>query len=296
MKSVSKFGGSSIQDAKAIKNCAEIIKNHPHTTVVVVSATKDTTKQLEDVGNLSIKGQKKDATYLLAKINSRHLAMALDLKGDDALKKRLDSIIVKGKALIEKLSGKRDPSIMDHLYGLGERLSCELFFLTLGRTLKNKQIKLMDACELIITDGQHGQANPDLAATERSVKNKLIPLLCQDTLIVTQGFIGATKEGVPTTLGRESSDLSGSLLAKAVCADSYYIWTDVSGIYQKDPRVFPDALKYRKMGYKQALNLARQGAKVLFDKTMDPLMNSNISVYIKNSYHPEDEGTWIYPD
>ena len=296
MKSVSKFGGSSIQDAQAMRNCAEIIKNHPHTVLVVASATKDTTNQLEHIGALAHRGQRKEAFHLLEKINSRHLAMALDLHGDDALKKSLDTINSAGISLIEELSKKKDYALRDRLYGLGERLSCELFFFTLKHALADRDIKLLDAYELVITDDLHGMANPDLAAIDIAVHKKLLPLLYENTLILTQGFIGSTKEGLATTLGREGSDLSGSLLAKAIRADCYYIWSDVGGIYQKDPKIFPHAPKFQKLNYQKALHLAKQGAKVLFAKTLDPLMNSHISIYIKNSYHPEEEGTWIHPD
>ena len=296
MRSVSKFGGSSIQDAKAMKDCADIVKNHPHTAITVISATQNTTNQLEEIESLARMSQKQKAFDLLHKIHSRHLNMALHLAGDDILKKKLDGIITEGKFLIGELSKERDSIMMDCLYGLGERLACELFHFTLNKTLSDKQIKLVDAYELIITDNRHGAANPDLAIIDTTVKKKLGHLISQNILVLTQGFIGATSNGTPTTLGREGSDLSGALLARAIKADRYYIWTDVNGIYRADPKIFPDAPRYKEMSYEQARNLAKKGAKVLFEKTLDPLENSNLSIFVKNSRHPNKEGTWIHPN
>ena len=292
MRSVSKFGGSSIKDAKGMLHCARILRSHPQTSLVVISAIRNITNELETMARLSFDNKKDKALSLLKKTASYHLQMALELKGDDGLKNQLDIITKTGEQLIGDY--KSDPSFfLDQLYSLGERYSALLFVQALREVLDRKII-LVDSWKLIITDEKFGKAEPNPTAIKTATE-KLIPYLNQKTLIVTQGFIGGTPSGDLTTLGREGSDLTGSLLARAINASTYTIWTDVDGVYDRDPATCSHPLLYDEITYKQAENLALAGAKVLHSKTLRPLYGSDISVFVRNSLRPHHKGTRIKP-
>jgi len=151
----------------------------------------------------------------------------------------------------------------------------------------------VDARSCIVTDDRHGQANPLWDATREKLQLALTPLLEAGEVPVLGGFIAATSDGVPTTLGRGGSDFSAAIVGAALYASRLEIWTDVDGIMTADPKLCSDARVIRKMSFDDAAELAHFGAKVLHPATLAPVMRENIPVYVLNSRRPQGEGTEI---
>src|SRR5246127_2289737 len=151
----------------------------------------------------------------------------------------------------------------------------------------------IEATELILTDSYHGGAEPLMDATHERCEARLRPLLNDDAVPVATGFIGATRDGTLTTLGRGGSDYSATILGAALAADEVIIWTDVDGVLTADPRLVPDARTIPEISYREAAELAYFGAKVLHPKTLRAVMPAGIPVWIRNSFAPERPGTKI---
>lgn len=288
---VAKFGGSSVRDAVAMERCMALIENDPKIQLVVISATYNSTNELE---KMAAAARDKDVISLNDNVTSfleKHLSIARDLKIMSSapiehlvseLKNELDQILV---------SGLLDPQSMDSLYSYGERLSSWLFcegFKTRG---KNNVI-LVDAREVIKTDNTHNSAKPLVEQIKNHAKEILTPLLI-DKLIITQGFIGRTEQGVTTVLGREGSDFSATLFGEAIGAELVQIWTDVPGVATADPRIIPQAHYLNELSYHEATTMASLGAKILYSKTLEPAERAGIKVFVGSSIQPELGGTTI---
>ena len=299
---VAKFGGTSVRDSLAIKNCVEIVKNLPEVKVVVVSATSQTTNHLERVADCIRMDQKEDALAAYKEIVERHIKICEELSGDSLLLGFIDELDFEGSRIIEdavQLGNGVSPMLMDQLYSLGERFSSSLFSFALQSNLgESSRVKYFDARELIKTDSVFGKAVPQMDQLNEKVGSLLCPFFEDDLeglrfVAVTQGFIGSDDQGRTTTLGREGSDLSAALLASSLDAESLTIWSDVEGVLTTDPRVFPEAQTIPELSYKDATKIAKLGAKVLFPETLAPVQKKNIPVYVGSSLHPNGEGTWI---
>ncbi|HNC46289.1 MAG TPA: aspartate kinase, partial [Acidobacteriota bacterium] len=173
----------------------------------------------------------------------------------------------------------------------GERLSARI----VAAAIRNigLRAKAIDATELVVTDDNFGDATPDSIETNLKVQTRLLPLLRDGVIPVVTGFIGATPQGVMTTLGRGGSDYSGGILGAALNADEVIIWTDVNGFMTADPNLVPDAQTIPQISYSEAAELSYYGAKVLHPKTLLPLAPAKIPLYIKNSFEPDHPGTHI---
>jgi len=154
----------------------------------------------------------------------------------------------------------------------------------------------VDATQLIVTDDNFGSADPLMDATREQTRAQLIPLLEANRVPVTTGFIGATRTGIITTLGRGGSDYTGTIIGGALDADQVWIWTDVNGVMTTDPRIVPNARTLDDISYAEAAELAYFGAKVIHPKTMLPVVEKNIPIRILNSFNPSHPGTWIVRD
>lgn len=299
---VAKFGGTSVRDSLAIKNCVEIIKGLPEVKVIVVSATSQTTNHLEEVANCIRMNQKEDALAAYKEIVLRHTRICEDLSGDSLLFGFIDELDFEGSRIIEEavqLGRGVSPMLMDQLYSLGERFSSSIFSFALERALgEGALIQYFDARGLIKTDSSFGKAVPEMELIDEKVNSSLVPFFKEKTeklrqIAVTQGFIGSDSKGRTTTLGREGSDFSAALLASSLDADSLTIWSDVEGVLTTDPRVFPSAQTIPELSYKDATKIAKLGAKVLFPETLAPVQTKNIPVYVGSSLKPKGGGTWI---
>jgi aspartate kinase len=187
----------------------------------------------------------------------------------------------------------RPPRSVDEAIAIGERLSALIIAACLNS--QGTKAEAVNAAELIVTDAVFGSASPLMEQTAAKARPRLAPLIRRGVLPVVTGFNGATADGRPTTLGRGGSDFSASILSAALGARELWIWTDVDGIMTADPRLVPDAAVLDQVTYREAAELAYNGAKVLHPRTLAPLVESQIPVWSKNSFSPEKPGTKIVP-
>lgn len=297
---VMKFGGTSMGSAERIRGAARICEEQHgrRPTAVVVSAMAKVTDLLLDTLRHAEGGDAAGLEANLQVLRARHEEACDGLLSGDAKAETwltLDGILGEFSRIARGvlMLGERPPRSVDEAIAVGERLSSELIAAYL-RTLG------VDACavnarDVIVTDAVFGNASPLLEATREKAQALLRPALEAGRLPVMTGFNGATMDGRATTLGRGGSDFSASILASVLDAEHLWIWTDVDGIMSADPRLVPDACVLDEITYREAAELAYNGAKVLHPRTLAPLMERGIPVWSKNSFRPELPGTKIVP-
>ena len=294
---VMKFGGTSVEDAAAIRRLIGIVQSRRGSQpVVVVSALAKVTDQLLEAGNAAANGHLGAALATVRDIYVRHEKIADSLvegSAYSALDRELRGEFRALESLLHDLEASRqlDLRSQDQLLGFGECFSSRLVKEALCEAGINAAH--VDARTCIVTDARHGQASPLWDVTNQRLQDTLSPLLESGQIPVLGGFIAATQDGVPTTLGRGGSDFSAAIVGAALCASRVEIWTDVDGVMTTDPKLCPDARVIRKMSFDEAAELAHFGAKVLHPATLAPAMRENIPVYVLNSRRPEGEGTEI---
>jgi aspartate kinase len=297
-----KFGGSSVNDSTCIAKVADIIKAAASDSdvVVVVSAMRGVTDLLIEAATESETGNQHRVTAIFQEVRQRHesAAMALIQSTDkrQTISHKIHELIQQARSLCQEIVLDRKLTLRarDSVSGLGERLSAPLVAAALEeRGLRSHAI---DATELIVTDSCYGSAEPYMDLTRDRCEARLRPLLMQGVIPVVTGYIAATTDGVPTTLGRNSSDYSGTIMGAALNADEVTLWTDVDGILTTDPRLVPSASSILEMSYREASDLADLGAKVLHPKTLHALIQSGIPLSIRNTFAPDRPGTKITPD
>ena len=294
---VMKFGGTSVEDAPAIRRLISIVHSRMgEQPVVVVSALARVTDQLLEAGRAAAKSHLGTALAIVRDLYVRHERVADELvEGaphaalDGALKCEFRAL----ELLLHDLEASRQFDLLsqDHLLGFGERLSSKLVAAALCEA--GVGATHIDAQACIVTDARYGHASPLWDATNRRLQDVLSPLLEAAQVPVLGGFIAATSDGVPTTLGRGGSDFSAAIVGAALGAARVEIWTDVDGIMTTDPKLCADARVIRKMSFDEAAELAHFGAKVLHPATLAPAMRQDIPVYVLNSRQPEGAGTEI---
>src|SRR5580658_1034938 len=298
---VMKFGGTSVGDASCIEKVIEIIRNASREgdLVVVVSAMSGVTNKLVEVAKRSESGEHTPVGAILDELRQRHEAAASTLIQSAAerncIDRKMQELFQEGDRLCQGTILLREltPRARDSISSLGERLSAPLVAATLAEHAVASEA--IDATDFIVTDSCHGAAEPRMDLTRERCQARLRPLLQQGIVPVITGFIGATEEGVLTTLGRGGSDYSATILGSVLDADEVIIWTDVDGVLTADPRLVPGASTISEISYREAAELAYFGAKVLHPKTLRPVMQSNIPVWIRNTFAPELSGTKITP-
>jgi len=296
-----KFGGTSVGDARCIQRAAEIIARAAQKAplVAVVSAMGGVTNRLFEAAQKAAEGEEQAAIEMIEALRRQHEAALRTLSTAESAKEVRGEIericaqvldLCRGTALLRELTLRTLAAIS----GAGERLSARLMAATLRHM--GVRAKAVDATELIITDDQYDQAEPLMAETRRAARQKLFALLDEQATPVVTGFIGATAAGVTTTLGRGGSDYSATILGAALDAEEIIIWTDVDGVLTADPRLVPEARTLDEISYAEAAELAYFGAKVLHPKTLRPITEAGITVWIRNSFAPERAGTKITPN
>jgi aspartate kinase len=283
MPVVMKFGGTSVADAAAFENVARIVAGEREAApVVVVSAMSGVTDALLAATNIAS----------LQEVFERHRSVSRELLDDNkAFAERLNSAEQEIVQLLEG-TGKRK-LLQDAVVSFGEMLSSALLAeLLIQRGIEARQV---DARRCIITDEEHTSAAPLMTETFARSKSELFPLIDSGAVPVLGGFIGATRQGVTTTLGRGGSDYTAALLGAALGVSEIQIWTDVTGVLTADPRVVPEAQTIERLSYSEAAELAYFGAKVLHPKTIQPAIESSIPVRICNSRAPQEAGTLVGP-
>ena len=294
---VMKFGGTSVQDAKAIERAAAIVKERlPQKPVVVVSAMAKVTDQLLAMARAAGAGDRKTSLRLCRALQERHYETAGELLGTALFTdfhSELGSDFENLEELLRGIAavGELTPRTTDHVAAYGETLSSKIVaaaFLALGIASA-----LVDSRECIVTDGAHTKAAPLFEETNERLRSKVKPLVDAGRVPVMGGFIGATKSGVTTTIGRGGSDYSAAIVGAGLNAERIEIWTDVDGMMTTDPNLCPEARRIKVISFEEAAELAYFGAKVLHPATVLPAVQKNIPVYILNSLNPRCEGTRI---
>jgi aspartate kinase len=295
---VIKFGGTSVGDADAITRAASIVRGRlAQRPVVVVSALAGTTNTLLAIAEQAAKGQLILAIRGVEGLRERHLAETEKLLGDDEgarevagdLSAMFDELASLAAALATL--GHATPRSLDAIAATGEQLSSRLFTAVLCRHAVAAE--LVDAGDVMITDDQFTRAEPRVDLIAEASQRVLRPLLASGRVPVVGGFVGATADGIVTTLGRGGSDYSASLFGAAIRAERIEIWTDVDGMLTADPRVVTDARLIEQIRFDEASELASFGAKVLHPSTIAPAVRVGIPVYIYNARRPEGTGTRI---
>ncbi len=294
---VMKFGGTSVEDAAAIRRLCELVaRPSSRCPVVVVSALAKVTDQLMNAGWAAAGGQLDSAREILQVLRRRHDTVARGLASGEE-RKRLSREVVKEFRSLDKLLAAiaaekaLTPRAQDSLLGAGESLSSRLVDFALRSAGVNAV--LLDARECIVTDAAHTRATPLWDETNERLRAIVLPLLELGQVPVMGGFVGATRDGIPTTLGRGGSDFSASIVGAGLHAERIEIWTDVDGIMTTDPNLCPEARRVPRMSFDEAADLAYFGAKVLHPATLVPAMRGNIPVWVLNSRHPDCPGTEI---
>lgn len=292
---VSKFGGSSVKDAPAMLRSSLIIENNPLIKIAVISATQNTTNQLEFVARAAVMGDEETLGNVTSELINKHINIAKELFISSSTLSELEVLCGELKSLGISILNKRSytPKTMDELYSLGERMSSLLMFDLLRLRLPDKKIVLLDARKIIKTNSDFQKAVPQIDLIAKNAKVLINPDLNDEIIFVTQGFIGADLLGNTTTLGREGSDYSAALFGEAINASLVEIWTDVPGVASSDPRFIKNVKYIKELSYDEATAFATLGAKVLFPTTLLPTKRKNIPVFVGSSLAPELGGTMI---
>ena len=296
---IMKFGGTSVGDAPSIHKVVEIIRHASRETdlAVVVSAMSGVTDQLVEAATQSEAGNGDAVETIFKRLRERHHAVLTALIHSAPSRSRIsaeaEKVFHEGERLCQGTALLRELTLRarDSISSLGERLSAPLVAAVLAES--EVASEAIDATDLIQTDSCHGAADPCMDRTRERCQRRLHPLLRKGVVPVVTGFIGATAEGVLTTLGRGGSDYSATILGAALDADEIFIWTDVDGMMTADPRLVPDACTIEEISYRESAELAHFGAKVLHPKTLRAVTQCGIPLWIRNTFAPERAGTKI---
>ncbi len=292
-----KFGGTSVEDAKAIKNLTEIVKKEiPRKPIVIVSACSGITNQLLQTAMLASEGKKEEALNLVATIESRHKKIVKDLFEGDMqrfLIKHFATVAEELAALVNGVVvlGELTNRSLDTFAAYGERMSSFI----IHHYFESHRLKSfwVDSRSFMITDDQYTKAIPQFDITERKLREIVQPKVNNGYVVISQGFIGSTTNGITTTIGRGGSDYSAAIIGALLDAEDIQIWTDVDGILSSDPSIVKDAKKIKIMSFNEAAELAYFGARVLHPETILPAVKKNIPVRVLNSKNPSSSGTLI---
>ena len=289
---VFKFGGASVKTSEAVKNVAAVLKEQKNESIiVVVSAMGKITNKLEELVDAHYY-DKKERKQIYEEVRTFHQTIIDELMDNEYDYYEVDNLLIELECIIEK---KRDKSISydeeyDRIISFGELISTKIVSTYLNKIgYKNRWI---DARNFVITTEKNRSANVLWEESVPLIKNSLKPLAKKQT-IITQGFIGKSLKNKSTTLGREGSDYSAAIFAYALDAESVTIWKDVAGVMNGDPKRFEDAVLIPKLSYNEAIELAYYGASVIHPKTIQPLKNKKIPLYVKSFVNSSDPGTQV---
>ncbi len=286
---VFKFGGASVKDASGIKTLANIVSNEKENLVVVVSAFGKTTNALEIVLNLWLEG---DTTYSeqLDNIYNYHISVVEDLfPSGNSVKNRIDNSFSKLNEYLKSAKSQKYDFEYDQIVSNGELWSTIIVTEFLNKEGINT--KWIDIRDFIITDNRHRDANVLWHESTERIRNGFT--FTDHTVYLTQGFIAGTLDGKTTTLGREGSDFTAAILGNILDAENVTVWKDVPGLMNADPKWMSDTNKIDEMSYREAVEMTFSGAKVIHPKTIKPLQNKNIPLYVKSFLEPKEPGTVV---
>ena len=295
---VHKFGGASLADSAAIRRAVAIIQSHrPEATVVVVSAMAGVTDALLSMAQQAGSGDQRALAALLDQLRTRHAEGARVILPAGEIRAAMLAHITNAFRELETLAAEvcrlRDltPRFSDLIISRGERLSARLVAAALEAAGCNATY--VDALDVVHTDDAFGHASPDFERTDEAAQRTLLPIIAAGVVPVIPGFFGATPAGELATLGRGGSDLTATLIARAVGAQRVSLWKDVPGLLTADPRVVPDARVIPRLHSREAAELAYYGAKVLHPRALIPLAGRRISIYVRPFEAPDSTGTEV---
>ncbi len=289
---VFKFGGASVKSSDAVKNVAAVLKKQKNESlIVIISAMGKITNKLEELVDAHYYN-KKERKQIYNEVKSFHQNIIDELMDNEFDYYEVDNLLIELECIIEK---KRDKTMSydeeyDRIVSFGELISTKIVSTYLNKIgYKNRWI---DARNFVITTEKNRAANVLWEESVPLIKNSLAPLVKKQT-IITQGFIGKSLKNKITTLGREGSDYSAAIFAYALDAESVTIWKDVAGVMNGDPKRFEDAVLIPKLSYNEAIELAYYGASVIHPKTIQPLKNKKIPLFVKSFLNMDEEGTAV---
>ncbi len=294
---VYKFGGASIASPDRARNVVDIIDSvQTHGLVVVISAMGKTTNALEQVVEEYFSGKPEKALELLKSLEQQHKEYISELFGTqpaEELLLRLDGHFTEVEWVITSPMTKTYDYYYDQIVPLGELLSTTIIesYLSLQRSSQ-----WLDARDLIRTDERYRDARVEWDISQKQSSEAILPCIEKGQVVITQGFIGATDQCESTTLGREGSDYSASLLASFIGAEDVTIWKDVPGLLSADPRIYDDPVLIPQISYGEVVEMAYYGAQVIHPKTIRPLFIADIPMYVRSFLDPSLPGTCISVD
>jgi aspartate kinase len=295
---VMKFGGTSVGSVGALASATQIIqdaKKDWSRIVVVTSAMSGVTDLLLKSASLAAQGKTDSFSEVESMLREKHFtaadALIKDKKLSEATKEEINCLIQSLVDLCRAIAvlGEASPRALDAVASLGERMNIRL----LTAIVNDAGIKAqaIEATEFVVTNSHFQNAHPDFKITTEKTRERLNPLMDEGIIPITTGFIGATPEGVLTTLGRGGSDYSAAIIGSVLPADEVWIWTDVDGVMTADPRLVSSAKTLLEISYGEIAELAYYGAKVLHPKTIRPLVEAGIGLRICNTFNPSHPGT-----
>lgn len=284
-----KFGGASVSSAEAIRNSVNILKMYPGNKVLVISAMGKTTNALEIVARKFF-SQDPEVLTAFQEVKVYHEGIITELWGEPTALLEIERLF---DQISTRISGDRSMNFdyeYDQIVAYGELISTQIISLYFNKIgLKNRWI---DVRNCLKTDDQYRESNINWELSTRLAKRQFT--FESDDLYITQGFIGGTLTNQTTTLGREGSDYTAAILANLLDAEEVSIWKNVPGILNADPDFFSSTQKLDELSYKEAIELSYSGAKVIHPKTIKPLQNKNIPLFVKSFLEPEKPGTIIH--
>lgn len=292
---VFKFGGASVRDAAGVKNVISILqtfKNDP--LIIIVSAMGKTTDALERIVAAHAK-KTGEAYQLLENLKQAHYTIIEDLFGKNhPVYEDINDTFVAVEWVLDEEPHPNYDFMYDQVVSVGELVSTKIVAAYLNQV--GLPTHWLDARDIILTDDIYREGWVQWEETVENADKIAKPLLENGGFILSQGFIGSTKENFTTTLGREGSDYTAAIFSYCLDAESMTIWKDVPGVLTADPRIFENVAKLDKLSYREAIEMTYYGAKVIHPKTIKPLQNKSIPLFVKSFVEPSAPGTYIGPD
>lgn len=292
---VFKFGGASVKDADAIRNVGSILQQFNNQSIaIVISAMGKTTNALEEVINAHAK-KTGEAFALYEKVKEAHYSIMRNLfDANEDVFNDVNDTFVEAEWVLEEEPHEDYDYMYDQIVSVGELVSTKIVAAYLNKI--GLATTWFDARDVIACDNTYREGRIQWEKTQQQANDVIQPLLDKTPFVLTQGFIGSTSENFTITLGREGSDYSAAILSFCLNADSMTIWKDVPGVLTADPRLFDNVAKLDRLSYREAIEMTYYGATVIHPKTIKPLQNKNIPLYVKSFLDMNSSGTVITND
>lgn len=285
---VFKFGGASVKDAAGVKNVLKVLQKHQNPDkLIVISAMGKTTNALEVIIQKYLSEQSPDPEIESLRLFHVEIMNRLFENKQAAVFEKINKFFTNLRNFLQHNKSKQYDFVYDQIIGFGELISTSIVSEYLSRNgIKNTWV---DARDLIKTNSTYRDAKVDWETTQKNIITEIKP----ESIIITQGFIASDTNNFTTSLGREGSDYTAGIFAYCLNAESVTIWKDVPGVLNADPREFTETTLLNEISYEEAIELAFYGASVIHPKTLQPLQQKEIPLFVKSFFHPENEGTKV---